>query len=439
MTALLEDPAAVRTPRTLLPAAYTTELRRGIGPAIGVLIAVTLTFLMFLDVSDWQGTWIHTTDQLRRTGPLLCGPISVAGGCWLGGRERRRRTGELRASMPRGPLRQTLLACAPAALWPAAGYLLAAAVCLLTTLPDAQFGHPNLSLTAADATAMAALGTLGFAAGRVIPWRLAGVALAAVTYAALGMTAYGEDSPLRWLSPANEHYGIWDRPTWWAGPLQMLWTGSVAATALLLSTAHRRVRAAVPLAATVVAGTLLVQASADVWRPNSSIAAPVCTGDAPKVCVSRLHSRLLPEISAQVDAVHTKLKGVQRVPKRFAESPLDDDFKAPPTGTAILPETIIPPDRLRIDNARTYRGWVAHSVATPACRESVSWPDVSAGVVEWLAGVPDPTIVYHGDRPAAIDRTRRALERMSAPERTAWLTDYFAAVADCDPGQVRKP
>lgn len=438
MTALLERLSTAKAPHP-----YRTELRRGFGPLLGALVAAVLTCAMFVHAAGWHGTWISTTEELREIGGLLCAPLAIAGGCWLGGHDRRRGTLELQATTPRSPLRRTLLACAPAACWPAAGYLLAAAVCLTATWPAANAGHPFLSMTLADAAALAAFGAVGFALGRVLPWRLAAPFLAVLTYVAMGMMAYvDDDNAIRWLSPANTHDQPWDQPVWWAGLVQTLWTTSIAATTLFLLAARRRILALAPLTVAILAAVLLMRTAGGVWQPNTTLAAQVCTDGTPQVCVARVHRGLLPRITAEVQAVRAKLTGVPGVPERFAEAPFRTIGARPPHGEAELDTLPVNADRDRLADPDTYRGRVAHGLAVPVCHDVTdmsTWGDTGLGVVEWLSGVPDPFVRYVGPRPKAIGRTVHRLRTMPEGARRHWLTRYFAAVADCKPEEILAP
>ncbi|NUS90009.1 MAG: hypothetical protein HOY75_46800, partial [Streptomyces sp.] len=218
------------------------ELRRGVGLPAGAATLAALLFAMYDRADGWLTGWTDTTDMLRSAGVIVGAPLAAAAACWQGGRERRRGTEELLATVSRARLRRTLLAAAPTVLWPVVGYLLTAAVCLAVTWRYASdVGGPYASMLAADATAIGSLAVLGFLVGRLVPWRLAPPVVAFVVFAVDPFVA-NQDSPIAWLSPGKEHVYAWDRPVWWFGPVSMVWLAGPAAAALLVYATRRRAR-----------------------------------------------------------------------------------------------------------------------------------------------------------------------------------------------------
>ncbi|MGW9597568.1 hypothetical protein ACWHLZ_45820 [Streptomyces chartreusis] len=421
--------------------AITVELRRGFGPAIGLAVVVASLYVMFANPGRWQGHWGATISQLHTMGILISGPIAAGGGCWLGGRERRRGLEELRASTPRSALRQTVAACMPAAVWPAAGYLLASIVTMVATWPYAAAGFPPLTLLAADLTAMASIGTIGFAVGRITAWQLAAPTLAVVTYIGLGTTAYNPGAAFTWLSPTVGHYHLWEQPVWWYGPVLVVWAGGLAAAALMF-VGRRTVPALALMTAALIAAALLVQTGDRVWKPNPDTATLVCTGTSPEVCVTKLNRLQLPSVAAAVKTTYNKLKGVPTLPSRWSEHPfaeIGDRLSASEENLSLQMSvtSVSPANGQRVTS---HLPEIAHRIAYPNC-PSAQWqyPQASEAVVEWLSGSPDITITYQGERPKTIDQAVNRLRTMSEADRTAWLQQYFEAVADCSPGEVTMP
>ncbi|MFE2943183.1 hypothetical protein ACFXKG_29655 [Streptomyces sp. NPDC059255] len=432
------DPGALVPPTIPPPHRRTrgvlgTELRRGVGPWSAGAVVVVCWVTMYGKSPQWMGRWTETTGLLRVM-LLICGPLAVAVGCWQGGRERRRATGDLLASLPRAPLRRTLLAVAPAAVWPPAGYLLAAAGCALATWPYTGGGRPFLSQTAADAVAMAALGVLGFVAGRLIRWRLAAPLLAAVTYIGLGIPAYA-DSPARWLGPAYQHWYFWDRPVWWFGPASMVWTAGLAGAALLAYAARRRTSALLPLTAACAAAVVLTQTGDGLWRPDPAAARLVCDDGTPRVCVTAVDRKLLPSVSAALADLNAKLRGVPGAPVRWIDGP-----RAPGPGEWQLPSPFRLSERGEIPDPAYYANWAVGYLFsqdcsgtdfdTPAARRAAA---VNDAVRQWLAPHPDTNIPLPGS-----EVHLRRLSAMDRAESRAYLTLYMAADL-CRADQVPVP
>ncbi|MFE2559568.1 hypothetical protein ACFXGT_26755 [Streptomyces sp. NPDC059352] len=441
MTATLTPPRTEGPAPVRAPSAFRTELRRGLGPWTGAAVALTVLVTMYGKAPEWQGRWADVTNLLHVTAGLLGGPLALAAGCWQGGRDRRRGTTELWESVPRSPLRRLLVSVAPSALWPAAGLLLADAVCLLATWPYVSAGRPFLELVAADAVAVAALGALGHLAGRVVRWRLTAPLLGIVGYVVLGLGAYAE-GPARWLSPASEHQFFWDRPVWWSGPVSMAWTAGLALAALLaygLRPARLRPLALVPLAVAVGAAGLILRLPPDEgpWRPDPALARQVCDDGVPQVCLTAVDQSLLPDVSAALAPLSARLKGVPGAPVRWVSGlggpALPGDVALPAVGQDAVRGRLAHPD-LYLNSAVN---WLFSDSCEPgdgAGPNAERASQVNLAVIEWLA----PTPVGYGPDTAGAQPYIDRLEAKSLTEQRAYLTRYLAANT-CHPDEVPVP
>ncbi|WP_052411594.1 hypothetical protein [Streptomyces sp. NRRL S-118] len=407
-----------------------TELRRGIGPWSGAAVAVTVLVALYGKAPGWQGRWSDATDMLHTAAGLLAGPLAAAAGCWQGGRERRRSTGELLASAPRGRLARTLVAAAPAALWPAAGLLLAVAVCLGATWPYAGGGRPFVSVTAADAVAVAALGTLGFVAGRLVPWRLTPPLVAAATYVGLGLPSYTA-SPARWLSPAADRSTAWQEPLWWFAPAMTVWTGGLALAALLAYGARRRALALVPLAAACAVAVPVVRldGSAGPWRPDPDAARLVCDDGTPRVCLSAVDRALLPEASRALAGLNARLRGVPGAPARWVSGPHE-----PGPGEAPLPDPVAAAAHGVLQDPRQYAHDAASGLFDGACLSGEDGIVLDLAVQEWLAPAPPGS----GVDPAALQPFLDRLRAGSPAQQRAFLGRYLTTDL-CEAAEVPLP
>ncbi|MFJ7989219.1 hypothetical protein [Streptomyces sp. NPDC096351] len=442
MTAVLTPPpprATRRAGRATRP--VVVELRRGLGPWTGLAVLLTLLVTMYGKAPGWQGRWADATNTLHVAAGLLAGPLALAAGCWQGGRDRRRGTLDLWESAARPPLRRLFVAVAPSALWPAAGVLLADAVCLVATWPYAAGGRPFLELLAADAVAVATLGALGHVVGRAVRWRLTAPLLGIVGYVALGVGAYGQGSA-RWLGPAAEHQFLWDRPVWWFGPVSMAWTAGLALSALLaagLRPARRRLLALVPLAVAVAAAGLILRLPPDEgpWRPDPALARPLCDDGVPQVCLTAVDARLLPEVSAALAPLNARLKGIPGAPVRWVGGP----FGPPRPGDVELPNAAADAVRGRLPRPDLYLNAAVSWLLSDTCRPGDgTGPDaertsvVNLAVIEWLAPTPED---YGPDTTAARPYIDRLRAKPAAAQRD-YLARYLAANT-CRPEEVPIP
>lgn len=420
------------------PHALLTEFRRGIGLPAGLAVLLTALAAMLLKTDQWQGNWTATTGLLTIMGTLICGPMAVAAGCWQGGRERRRGTGELLGSLPTTPLRRAMLAAAPAVLGPVLGYALAAVICLGATWPYAGPDRPFLSLIVADAVGIGVLGFLGFVAGRTIPWWPMTPLLPFATYITLGAgVSYSAPRGLVRLFPGIEQGQLqWQQPVWWYGPALTLWTAALAAAVLVAYAGRRRLLAVVPLAVAVAAAVPVAQTGDAVMRPDPAAIELVCTDSRPTVCLTRSSSRLLPSVTQALDGLRTKLRGVDGAPRRFVESRrAGRDRDTVPLYVNGLRGRLLDP----------YRFTLSTTMATmnPDCPDS-TWATgrpslIGDGVRVWLF----PQDSFEGFRESqdqrVIDRTVQRLETMPVQERRTWLGDYYTAARSCRPNEVKAP
>ncbi|MFF0450522.1 hypothetical protein ACFYT4_29750 [Streptomyces sp. NPDC004609] len=418
--------AAVRRVRPL-----RGELVHGIGPWTGAAVLVTVLIVMNAHTQSpfaWPSRRGELTELLRGAGLVIGGPLSAAAGCWHGGRERRRRTLELRRSFARGGMRQALVAAAPAALWPAVGYLLAAAVPLLATWPYSDGGLSHLALPLADALALAALGVLGFVAGRLVPWRLTAPLAAVMVFLLIATvrSGYGQDpSP---LNPADVHDFAWDRPVWWFAPASAGWLGGLAAAALLLYAARRRATALVPLTVAVGCAAALVSAGPGLWRPDPGAARLVCDDGTPQVCVTAVDRALLPAVSAALADLNDRLRGLPGAPVRWVDGP-----RPPTSDEAQLPSPGPESARGRLKNPQQYGHWAVQYLFSETCEpsdhdpENPAWrraSDINSAVIQWLS----PPGSAGAD---PLPETREYVDRLNA-KPPAGQRDYLARYLTSD-------
>ncbi|MFG2643307.1 hypothetical protein ACGFYP_20345 [Streptomyces sp. NPDC048370] len=429
---------AAAPPRTSV---LRTELRRGIGPWSGAAVAVTTLVTMYAKAPGWQSRWTDTTDMLHIVTGLLVGPLVLALGCWQGGRDRRSGTLELLSSVPRSPLRRAFLAVAPTALWPVAGYLSAAAVCLLATWPYVGGGpRPFLELVAADAVTLAALGTLGHLVGRLVRWRLTAPLLAVCGYVVFGAASRTYTIGF-WLNPAVEHFYVWDRPVWWFAPAWTLWSAGLALAALLAyaaGTARLRLLALLPLAAAVAAAVPIVRLPIDgPWRPDPAAARLVCDEGTPQVCMPDVDRALLPDISRALAPFNERLRGLPGAPARWVGGP-----GALGPGDTTLPNPDLDAVRGELSRPDLYlNSAVQHLFSETCLSEDFSGPgverlgEVHLAVSEWLAPTPENYGIPLGP---AGQRYLDALHAKSPAAQRDYLARYMAADG-CRPEEVPIP
>ncbi|MFG2477372.1 hypothetical protein [Streptomyces fagopyri] len=449
-------PTASTRPTAGAPHPLRIEFRRGFAPWAAVALLLALAWALAATASQWQGSWGDTTGRLSTAAGAIGVPFALATGAWQGGRERRLRMTELRATTPRSPLAQLLTAALPLACGPAAAYLVAAAGALLACAPYASAGGPVPTVFAGTALSLAACTLLGHVAGRVMPWRLTAPALAICGYVLAGASTLHSWSGLADLAPAHLRLeGDADLPVSWYPLVSALWAAGLAAAAALAHAAYRRATALLPLAASLCAAVLLVHTGDGMLRDNPLVHRQVCDDSIrPVVCVNAVHPDLLPDVTRALSGLTGRLKGVRNLPARFEDlgrSPHEDEAELPmltPFGWNVVRGNLTDPER--------YAWEAAQLMVRRDCERSPSPRRVRVtdeAVLRWLA--PDPIDKDLRERFVAAARQRgdtkelarfhaedtayAHLTAMTDAERRSFLSRYFATVQDCDPDASEVP
>ncbi|GCB49349.1 hypothetical protein [Streptomyces sp. NL15-2K] len=422
------------------------EVVRGFAPWVGAAVLLTLAVTLAVESKQWQGGWAETRDELHIASGLLCVPLALAAGCWHGGRERRRGTGELLATAARGTLARLLASALPLALWVVAGYAIAAGLALLATWYCATGDSPYLIAPLTDAFVLAAATLLGQVVGRLVAWRLAAPLLAAGAYVVLGFLAYDSRRAVRYLSPVLD-VSTSSVPVWWQPMTLMVWTGGLATAAVLAYAARRRWTALLPLAAATAAGALLVQTGDGLWHTSPLAGREVCdTSTTPQVCVNARYERLLPQVTDALSGLTDRLEGVRNLPVRYEDipgEPTRDEAQLPivtPIGWRVVRGQLTDPEQYAWEAGMMLSGRGECDEVDPRLDA------VDNAVQHYLAPNPlekqmDEQFAKWGDKAdrARLDArvaARARLKAMGEEERRTWLSAYFATVDECDPGKV---
>ncbi|MER7576459.1 hypothetical protein [Streptomyces sp. NPDC126514] len=431
MTLLADRPRVTRHP--LRP-----ELRRGFAPLAGGAVLLTLLVALAVPAETWQGGWAETRDRTHTAAVLLGFPLAVAAGCWQGGRERRRRTGELLETAVRGPLPRFLASALPVALWVAAGHLAAAALALLATWYCATGDSPYVLVPLADTLVLGCAALAGQVGGRVLPWRLTAPLLATAAYVLLGTLSYDSRSTLAPLSPLLDT-AAHQVPVWWQPMVTVAWVGGLTTAAVLALTARRRATALVPLTAATAAAVLLVHTGDDgLVRTNPIALRQVCdTSTTPQICVNARYEKLLPQVTEALSGLTGRLEGVRNVPVRFVDVPGrtgEDEVRLPmitPLGRSVAGGELTDPQRYAWEAGMMLVGRSWCDRTDPATSR------VDDAVEHYLA--PKPMRDDFDELDPEIDAKKRARARLLAmadEDRRTWLSEYFLTADVCDPKAV---
>ncbi|MER8006829.1 hypothetical protein [Streptomyces sp. NPDC094149] len=321
------------------------EFRRSAALGAALLIALAGTILLQATATRWSTAWMALAMTQREYLALLS-PLAMAAGAWQSYREHRADVGELFASAPRPRPQRMVPILVTTGLAVVVAYLvtlLAAAPRIANTaryLPSAAY-----VLVAVGLVAMIASVWLGLAVGRLVPALATAPALAVIGFALLifaphvlpdgGFTA--AFSPSMGMSIFSDY----DTVDGQVSAAQGLWMAAIAAAAVVLFALQNRrfaFTALVPLAIGATATALVVPTGDAYERGRLDPVAQelVCTADAPRVCLSRAHEALLPEVAPKARHALGLLSKTSVV-----EAHEDTTTLFPPTSPKSLPDTAL--------------------------------------------------------------------------------------------------
>lgn len=405
-----------------------TELRRGTAPVAAVATLVLGALLLHVEASQWGGRWMAFAAAVRFS-TLVLAPVAVALGVWQGGRERRRRIGELLASTPRPRWQPLVLAWASLTLGCWLGLLVVVAAGAVLVAPVATYaGGGWWWLLAVALVALAATTAGGIALGRVAPfWVAAPVAM--IGLYALQVYAHDTFGPrgLRWLVPILAVYDAWGHHlSGWIHLRQALWFGGVAATVLVLTAARRRWLAILPAAVAVVgAAPFLSGPPGYGWQPDPVATELVCTEDEPQVCLPREEAFLLDEVTPAAREALRRFEGVPGGPTRAL-------------GSTFVP---LPEAEPHLDIRTAGQVTITGGLRSVQERQIVYWwPELvceSPGVYDRHYWLLDTVTLWSWREtaesvPPEISDEYKALLAMPLAEQKAWIGELITAAGECD-------
>lgn len=291
--------------------------------------------------------WPDTSHAIRVT-LFILGPLAAGIAAWMAGRDRRRRIGDLLATMPYPVPARNLAVWSGTAIWIAGAYITTGAVLLGLTAWNATGGSPVpfLSIVVVGILGVVAHTAFGYLAGHYLPSRFVAPLIATLLFVAQAAPGYSSSALIRYLSPviayldADVFYGIRQD----VSLPQAVWLLGLAGTALAL-VALRGQRTwpvwstlAVSVAVTGVGAGMLLTTQEHRSADRAVIPyQPVCQDGMITVCVHPAYRKMLPETADIINRLAQPLSGIPGVPTRAEQRAFLDSMP----GKANLPEGTI--------------------------------------------------------------------------------------------------
>ncbi|MCO8273941.1 hypothetical protein M1L60_25410 [Actinoplanes sp. TRM 88003] len=415
---------------------FLIELRRT--PALWTALALLAlgAGLLYYAPFRWTSGYMLLAMDQRWYLSFFLG-LALAAGAAQGRREHRSRVTEMFAGVARPPLLRAvpiLLVYGLAMAVAYAGATLAAAARLAGTVEYLPLGAVA-GVVAVGVAAMVAAVWFGLAVGRLLPY-LVTAPLLAIASIASPLAAREITGRREWLStllfPA---YGLGGPSDFVTIPVrlssaQLLHLAGLAVTGALLFAAFRW-RALLPAVAGTTAAILVMQGgSAFRHEPIDPVARElVCTTDTPQICVARMHSGLLDEVTPQARAALARFARLPNAPTRAIEH-FDYESIHGQQSTDVL----LIPLAIGDDGHALYRDRLETLMTDNLGVRPFVCPDEKPGtdpaVVEaasaWLLG----TKPEHRDAQLLLQRLHQLDERTAA----ARVAAVRRAILTCDPG-----
>jgi hypothetical protein len=374
------------------------ELRRSAALGSALLLFVTGVVLLASDRAMFTTGWVQLA-MTQRLYLAVLWPLALAAGAWQAGREHRTKVAELFASTPRPQSRRVLPTLIAMAVAVVGGYLavgIAGGLWIIGTagyLPVAAF-----VVTAVGLLAMIAAVWLGLAIGRLLAWRVTAPALG-IAGMGLLLLIPGATRPRGWLalvfSPIYEMNmpGAYTTVPGPASAAQAVWLAALAVTAvLLLASGSRRTRVAalLPVAlGAALAITVMPHQNRFVIDAVDPVARELtCTDDEPRVCVSRVHSGLLTEVTAPAREGLAILAKLPDAPTRVHENTTTyfPDRFPPRRNDAVLLTIETGADAHLADQIDVRLDVLAGAFSSPPDCEKIVDPADRVAAAYWLTG-----------------------------------------------------
>jgi hypothetical protein len=427
---------------------FGIELRRSAAPWTGLTLLTASTGLLYAARDRWTSGYMILAMDQRWYLPLLTA-LAAAAGAWQARRERASGVTELFASVPRPRAHQVVPLLLVYGLVTFVGYVGAWSLAALRIVGTAEYLRAGAvaGVVASGVLAVVVSAWFGLVVGRMLPYLPTAPALGIATFAA-PLVAPWITGHREWLSSllfpsagpadATEYATVHGR----FSLAQVLYlTGLAVGVALLFAAARQRARmmALLPVLAGFAAAVLILQGGAAyVSSPIDPAArALVCTSDTPKVCVTRLHSGVLDEVTPPARAALAKLSRLPDAPTKAEE-----DLATVP-GVGLSRDRLLIPLTIGGEGHANYLDRLENfmldnvGVRRFACPDDASGPDpvVVDAATAWLVGTEPAQLIF----PDTTDPGRardlwRALSDLDEQDAAARVAAVRRAVLTCSPG-----
>ncbi|MEV4706271.1 hypothetical protein [Actinoplanes sp. NPDC049316] len=292
------------------------EIRRSAALGTVLVLLVAGAILLYAAPQRWAAGWMALA-MVQREYLVLLWPLALAAGAYQARREHRTHVAELFASTARPRAQRVIPVLGAMAIASVTAYLLVIAIGLPWIVDTADYLPARVFLVVAvGALAMIGGAWLGLAVGRLLPSVVTAPALAVAGLGFLMLLPVAtKNRP--WLTMAlSPMYGMGQYTDYQtvgvkASLAQVIWLVALAVVGVVLLASgswRSRVATLLPVVLGVALAVSVIPRDRFVANQTDKVAQElVCADGTPRVCISRIHAGLTPEIVPQARQALTTL------------------------------------------------------------------------------------------------------------------------------------
>jgi len=422
------------------------ELRRSAALGAVLILLLAGAVLLYAAPQRWSSGWMSLA-MIQREYLVLLWPLALAVGAWQARREHRSNVGELFASTARPRVQRMVPTLGAMGIAVVCAYLAVAAAAAPWIIDTAGYFPATVFVVAAvGALALVAAAWLGLAVGRLVPSLVTAPALAVAGIGLLMVIPVAVRrrewlalvfSPMYGMGQYTDYQTVYGR----VSAAQAIWLAALAvAAAALLASGSWRTRLAALLPAILGAGLAIMI----IPRNDEFLANPVdpvaqeqvCAEGSPRVCVSRVHSGLLPEaapLARQALALLAKLPNPPTTVHEDTTTYYPDTSPPRQADVVLMPITVDKNGHLARKAEIVPTMLKAAGANTNGCGEIPS-TSVSRAAEYWLIGREPVTEYAHepAEDNAEAVKLWQGLQRLPEKEAAARVAAVRRAALACE-------
>jgi hypothetical protein len=307
--------------------AVRIELLRGLGLWMFLALVVAGIFAFHNAMPGGYPIWPYAVSALGQVGQVM-GPLAAGTAALAGIRCKRRRTNSMELLAVRGPLAAGLTELAALLIWTTVAFAVVLAVVFIPVAVRATGAGPDGPRIVASLVGLLAQPVVGYALGRLLPFRLTPLIVAAAIYVSVN-SINSSTHGIIWNLFLPENLNLYDEFNHLnaaVAPAEILWYVGLATLGLGLWFVFRRTSAltAVTFAlglALSVGGFFAIHSQHGFANARGVFVSFDCAGSDPQICVNPAMMNARPALQRQFAPIIDRLRGTPFAINRAEQRP----------------------------------------------------------------------------------------------------------------------